>query len=120
MKNIHIFLIYLILVSCEPFTENFYTIELNNHSPLSANSNTYIDSRKPWSEAVTNLPNDTLSFYIFAEDTINSYPWKIISTEYKVLKRYDFSVQDLESLKYKISYSTTEQMKNMRMYLPYK
>ena len=152
MKNIHIFLVSLILVSCEPFTEKFYTIELNNHSnsmirytydktnnrnmnypdtliydnrdniflsPLSANSNTYIDSRKPWSEVINNLPNDTLSFYIFAEDTINSYPWEIISTEYKVLKRYDFSVQDLESLNYKISYPPTGQMKNVRMYPPY-
>lgn len=152
MKKIYIVFVLLIVVGCEPFTEKFYSIELNNHSnsmirytydktnsrnmnypdtlinnnrdniflsPLSANSNTYIDSRKPWSEVINNLPNDTLSFYIFAEDTINSYPWEIISTEYKVLKRYDFSVQDLESLNYKISYPPTGQMKNVRMYPPY-
>lgn len=88
-------------------------------APLEAGYNTYIGRSPTWEERISYLPKDTLSFYIFAEDTINSYPWEVISTEYKVLKRYDFSVQDLEMLNYKISYPPTEQMKNVRMYPPY-
>lgn len=88
-------------------------------SPLSAGYNTLITSRESWNQVIMRLPNDTLSIYIFKEATINSYPWEIISSEYKILKRYDFSVQDLESLNYKISYPPTEQMKNVRMYPPY-
>ncbi len=62
------------------------------------------------------LPNDTLSIFIFHSDTVSSYPWQTIRTEYKILKRYDLSIADLERLNYKVSYPPDNRMENVKMY----
>ena len=49
------------------------------------------------------LPSDTLSVFIIHPDTLNSYPWEIIRAEYKILKRYDLSIKDLESMNWTIT-----------------
>jgi len=62
---------------------------------------------------------DTLSFAIFDADTIAAYPWDVINSEYKILRRYDLSIHDLQKLNYTLYYPPTEAMRNMKMYPEY-
>jgi hypothetical protein len=75
-------------------------------------------------ERVLTLPKDTLSIYIFNKDALDTYPWEVIQRDYKILQRYDLSIEDIHKLKNKydvpeIPYPPTEVMKNMKMYPPY-
>jgi len=60
-----------------------------------------------------------MSIYLFDAETVDNIPWETIREEYKVLKRYDLNLEDIQFLDYEISYPPTEQMKDMRMYPPY-
>lgn len=62
------------------------------------------------------LPRDTLSIFIFHTDTLNKYPWEKIRDEYKILKRYDLSFEDIKRLGYKVPYPPSPEMANMKMY----
>jgi|SRR5690554_183757 len=74
----------------------------------------------PWEEIFERyVPSDTLSMFVFHTDTLETNSWETIISEYKVLKRYDLSLEDVQSLNYTIPYPPTEQMKDMRMYPPY-
>ncbi|WP_291529405.1 hypothetical protein [Bacteroides sp. UBA939] len=75
-------------------------------------------------EWILRLPKDTLSIYIFSQDTVNKYSWSEIQSDYKVLRRYDLSIGDIHALYNEydipdIPYPPTEKMKNMKMYPPY-
>jgi hypothetical protein len=75
-------------------------------------------------EFVFNLPSDTLSVFYFHPDTLSKYSWEVIQNDYKILRRYDLSLEDLIKLKDKydvpvIPYPPTEVMKDMKMYPPY-
>jgi hypothetical protein len=50
------------------------------------------------------LPRDTLSVFILATDTINTYSWDKVRSENKYLKRYDLSFRDLQNLDNTIKY----------------
>lgn len=50
------------------------------------------------------LPRDTLSLYLFHQDTLNKYDWSAIRNGYKVLKRYDLSLSDLKNRNFIINY----------------
>jgi hypothetical protein len=70
------------------------------------------------------IPSDTLSIYYFHPDTLAKYTWEEIRQGYKILRRYDLSIEDIRKLKDKngvpeISYPPTEAMKDMKMYPPY-
>ena len=59
---------------------------------------------------------DTLSFFIFNQDTIAAYPWEKIQNEYKVCARYDFSLKDANAgLNDSFSFTPTEKMKDIHM-----
>lgn len=47
---------------------------------------------------------DSLMFFIFSADTLKKYSWDEIREDYKILKRYDLSVVDLDSLNWTITY----------------
>lgn len=64
----------------------------------------YFDSREPWKEVFKDLPKDTLSVFYFSLDTIQAYDWQTIRNEYKILKRVDVSLQDLENNNYTVNY----------------
>ena len=69
-------------------------------------------------------PIDTVSIFYFHADTINKYSWEIIQRDYKILRRYDLSSQDIVTLKDhrgipEIPYPPDERMKDMKMYPPY-
>jgi hypothetical protein len=88
---------------------------------------TYHGSRplSPIAEWVLSLPSDTLSIFFFSQDTLNAYSWEEIKHGYKVLQRYDLSVENIQTLlnKYEVPevpYPPDERMKDMKMYPPYK
>jgi len=75
------------------------------------------DSGGKWSMIYKDfLPSDTLSVFVFSTDTLERYSWEIVKNEYKILKRYDLSLQDLEQLKYTIAYPPSPEMAKMKMY----
>lgn len=70
-------------------------------------------------ELFSDLPQDTLSMYFFSQDTLDKYSWEEIQAGYKVLIRYDISLQDLIRLDYTISYPPDERMRSIKMYPSY-
>lgn len=50
------------------------------------------------------IPSDTISVFIFHADTINKFTWDEVRDGYKVLKRYDLSLKDLETMNWTITY----------------
>ena len=65
------------------------------------------------------MPGDTLSIYLFHVDTLAKYSIDEIREDYKVLQRYDLSLEDLEHLDYKLSYPPDAKMSGVKMYPPY-
>lgn len=59
---------------------------------------------KNWERFFQTLPYDTLSVFIFHTDTLNKYKWEEIRTGYKILKRYNLSLEDLKELDFTITY----------------
>ncbi|HEY5507722.1 MAG TPA: hypothetical protein VIK29_03555 [Paludibacter sp.] len=72
--------------------------------PIAPNGYSYLDLSAKWETIFPRLPADTLSIYIFSTDTLNVYDWSKIRTGYKVLKRYDLSLDDLQKSNYTITY----------------
>ena len=62
---------------------------------------------------------DTVFVYIFDAELIENTPWEVIARDYLVLKRYDLTLEDLNSLNWNIPYPPDERMKNMKMWPPY-
>ena len=71
---------------------------------MASGSKTPYDSDEKWDKVFEKLPSDTLSIFIFSGDTIAIYDWQTIRSNYNVLKRYDLSYQDMESLNWTITY----------------
>jgi hypothetical protein len=72
---------------------------------------------------ISRFPKDTVSIYIFNKDTLDAYKWEIIQSDYKILQRYDLSLEDIYALKENnipvITYPPDERMKHMKMYPSY-
>lgn len=77
------------------------------------------DSKIEWREIFKELPQDTLSIFIFHTDTLNKYSWEEVRNGYKILKRYDLSLQDIERLNYNVPYPPSPEMAKMKMYPKY-
>ncbi len=71
------------------------------------------------SNTIKELPADTLSIYLFHIDTLKNNTWSDVRDGYKILKRYDLSLEDLEYLDYKLSYPPDAKMSGVKMYPPY-
>lgn len=106
-----------------PYDINVYpdTILFNQFSVarLVSHSTYHLGGFEKIDDKIAKIPSDTLSFYFFDSETIETYSWEKICEDYKVLKRYDLSIEDIQLLDYEIPYPPTKQMKNMRMYPPY-
>lgn len=72
-----------------------------------------------WDKTIKKLPKDTLSIFIFHSDTLNKYSWEEVRDDYKILKRYDLSIQDLEKLDFNVPYPPSPEMSEMKMYPKY-
>ena len=74
----------------------------------------------PWKSVFeVSIPSDTLTFFVFHSDTLSSYNWQEIRNSYKILKRYDLSLKDLENLDFTVEYPPTKKMANIKQYPPY-
>ena len=74
----------------------------------------------PWKSTFeVSVPYDTFSIFVFEVDTLQAYSWNEIIEDYKVLQRYDLSLEDLERLDYKLSYPPDAKMSGVKMYPPY-
>jgi hypothetical protein len=61
----------------------------------------YLDSKDEWNNV---LPKDTILIYILNKDTVDVYSWETIKNEYKILKKFTLSLEDLENLDFTVSY----------------
>lgn len=76
-------------------------------------------SQIPWSNIISELPADTLSIYLFDDNIFSSDDWADIRENYKILMRYDLSIEDLERLNWKVTYPPSENMKDIKQFPPY-
>ncbi len=65
------------------------------------------------------VSSDTISFVVYDWEVLENTNWNVIRDEYKILKRYDLSLEDLQKLDFTLYYPPTEEMKDMKMYPPY-
>lgn len=70
------------------------------------------------------LKKDTVSIYIFDNDTVNFYSWDTIIAKNIVLQRYDISLEDVNSFcinKFvaRLYFPPSEDMKRIHMWPPY-
>jgi len=121
-----IMLILIMSQSCEYLVDHVYFIEVQNNSDVAVRcyasysypdtsldltkprlqlinpkSYTKIDSKEKWYKV---LPNDTLEIFIISEDTLIKYSWDLIKSDYKILKRFDLSVKDIEQMSSTVIY----------------
>jgi hypothetical protein len=62
------------------------------------------ESHLSWEKFFQELPYDTLSVFIFHTDTLNKYTWEEVRDGYKILKRFDLSLKDLQYMDYTVKY----------------
>ena len=87
----------------------------NSFSPKSMRND--ISSSSNWKSVFDGrAPQDTLSLFIFASDTLAKYSWEEVRKGYKVLARYDLSLEDLERLNFELSYPPDNRMQGIKMY----
>ncbi len=60
-----------------------------------------LDSETHWADKVD---NDTLSIFVFNKDTVDAYDWAQIRDDYKIIKRYDLSISELDEMSWTIKY----------------
>ena len=63
-----------------------------------------LESHLEWKKFFQGLPKDTLSVFIFHTDTLLKYNWNEVREDYKILKRYDLVLDDLEKINFTIEY----------------
>lgn len=62
---------------------------------------------------------DTVSFFIFDVNVVDTCSWDDIVQNYWVLQRYDFTKEDLDRIRCQISYPPSPEMKDIKMWPPY-
>jgi len=141
MRYLFFILLLFVFAHCEKFAmDRRYSLLLKNNSDspiiylITENPDTsLIDSisLKPviqsgksvdlWARSVeiSKVIEDSLSIYLFHIDTLKNNTWAEVQAGYKILKRYDLSLEDLEYLEYKLSYPPDAKMSGVKMYPPY-
>ncbi|MBP1617271.1 MAG: hypothetical protein H6Q14_1098 [Bacteroidetes bacterium] len=93
-------------------------IQVGTISPPLTNTSISYDGNNI-SELFDGAKTDTISVFIISKDTLNKYGWSYVRNNYKVLRRYDASLQDFQSLDLKLTYPPSSNMSGMKMYPPY-
>ena len=62
--------------------------------------------------------NDTIMIYIYNNETLKKHTLQEIYENHMVAARYDLSIDDVRNLNYKIPYPPTEDMSEMKIYIP--
>jgi len=75
------------------------------YEALTIKANSLIEDESNWIYSFTNNETpDTLRVFLFAKNTIVNTEWDQIESEYLILKRYDLTLSDLDSLDWTITY----------------
>jgi hypothetical protein len=122
------FLGILLLKACEaPDVQHYFEINNNANHTISyyvgeSYPDTLIIQTKPvlktvqpnssfeesdwgtWEELFSQIEGNKISVFIFHTDTLNKYSWEEVRDGYKVLKRYDLSLEDLKESDFIITY----------------
>ena len=98
------------------YVENQYAVSLY---PINPGETSAIGGDGSLTSTFKILPDDTLSVFLYNEDTLTKYDWTTICQEYKIIKRYDFSIEDLKRIKKVIVYPPSLEMQNIKQYPPY-
>jgi len=126
IKLIGLLFLLISIVSCEPLVDHAYFIEVQNSSNASIrcfasfnypdtalsvdkpllqlitpHSCTKIESKDSWDKV---LPKDTIEIFFLSEDTLLKYNWNSIKDQYKILKRLDLSLKDIQRLNNIVTY----------------
>lgn len=62
---------------------------------------------------------DTLLIFVFNVDTFDTYGWDYVREHYLVLQRYDLSLENLQSVNFRLSFPPDSTMKLFHMWPPY-
>ena len=60
---------------------------------------------------------DTLVVVVYNADTLETYGWKLVCNNY--IQKYDLTLEDLQSVNFKLSFPPTKEMKHIHMWPPY-
>ena len=69
-----------------------------------SNGNVLRQNRGTWEQLINSIKNDTLMIYVLDVKTLGILPWDTIVKKTLILKRYDLSLQDLETQNWSITY----------------
>lgn len=72
----------------------------------------------PW-EGTFKYELDTLLVFVFNADTLETRGWDYVRENYKVEQRYDLSLEDFQSVYFKLTFPPNETMKHIHMWPPY-
>ena len=83
-----------------------YTSSPFNHNPDKAapNETVIVTRGGSWEEAFKQQIHDKLIIFIFDATIVDNTPWDTIKKNYIILKRYDLTLHDLDSLNFKVIY----------------
>jgi hypothetical protein len=77
-----------------------------NHSPDKAapNGTIILGRGGSWEDAFDEVVNQKLHVFIFNASIVDNTPWETVKKNYMILKRFDLSLHDLDSLNWTITY----------------
>ena len=89
-----------------PDTSLIFTISPFNHNPDKAAPGETISIVRggSWEEAFNENIHQKLIIFIFDAAIADSTPWETIKKNYLILKRYDLTLKDIDSLNFKVIY----------------
>lgn len=76
----------------------------NQLTTISADNFVKADSHDDWGTVLGKIPGKKISIFFFSPDTISKYGWETVRANYNILSRKDYSIQDLNTSNYKITY----------------
>jgi len=94
----------------DQFTFPDTTIALYNPSKVDVNKvlphgKVHIPTRGSWeSTFAERIPSGKLMIFIYDAKTLETTPWDTVRKKYLILKRYDLTLKDLESLNWTVTY----------------
>lgn len=57
-----------------------------------------------WEQEVVRSASDTLMIFIFDADLVDTTSWETVIKEYKILRRYDFGLDNLREINWTVTY----------------
>ena len=89
-----------------PDTSLVFTVSPFNHNPDKAAPEGTINivHGGSWEEAFNGNIHQKLIVFIFDAAIADNMPWDTIKKKYLILKRYDLTLNDLDSLNFKVTY----------------